>query len=253
MSEAYSDFAKVYDELMDNIPYNDWFSYLHGILKEYNINKGLAAELGCGTGTITELMSASGYSMIGIDNSPDMLNIAKKKQEATGSDTLYLCQDMRSFELYGTVSCIVSICDCINYITEKDELIQVFSLVNNYLDPRGIFVFDFNTKHYYKDTVGSSTIAETRDDISFIWDNYYDTESDINELELTLFIKEEKDSELFRRHTEYHYQRGYTLKEIKDCIRKSGLEFVNAYKAFTKETASDNDDRIYIIAREYGK
>ncbi|MDD6402139.1 MAG: class I SAM-dependent methyltransferase [Lachnospiraceae bacterium] len=251
MAEAYSDFASVYDELMDNIPYDKWASYLYGLLLEYNVNDGIVAELGCGTGNITEILASLGYDMIGIDNSDTMLDIANEKKYENESNSLYLLQDMREFELYGTVAAIVSICDSINYITEPKDLLQVFKLVNNYLDPKGVFIFDFNTRHYYKDIVANSTIAEDRDDISFIWDNYYDVETDINELTLNLFIQKQDD--IYRKYQELHLQRGYTLDEIKELISSSGLTFECAYDAFTKNPATNNSQRIYVIARECGK
>ena len=251
MTEAYSDFAAVYDTLMDNIPYDKWFSYLHELLTEYGINGGIIAELGCGTGSITERLAKSGYDMIGIDNSPSMLDVAESKKADNNSSSLYLCQDMREFELYGTVAACISICDSINYITEPDDLLTVFKLVNNYLDPKGIFIFDFNTKHYYKNVVADATIAEDREDISFIWDNYYDEENDINELSLNIFVKE--NDNLYRKYEELHLQRGYTLSEIKELIEESGLEFVASYDAFTKNPADENCERIYVIARERGK
>ena len=95
MAEAYSNFAAVYDALMDNIPYDAWADYLHGLLVEYDIASGILAELGCGTGNITERMADFGYDMIGIDNSPAMLDIANEKREQNHSSSLYLCQDMR--------------------------------------------------------------------------------------------------------------------------------------------------------------
>lgn len=98
---------------------------------------------------------------------------------------------MREFELYGTVKAVVSICDSINYILEEDDLREVFSLVNNYLDPKGMFIFDLNTKYKYEQ-MGETTIAENREEASFIWDNYYDPEEEINEYELAIFIPEEK-------------------------------------------------------------
>ena len=103
MEESYESFAGVYDLFMDNIDYPAWCTYLTGILKEYGIEDGLIAELGCGTGSMTELLAAEGYDMIGIDNSPDMLEVAQEKRVESGLDILYLMQDMREFELYGTV------------------------------------------------------------------------------------------------------------------------------------------------------
>ena len=111
--------------------------------------------------------------MIGVDNSEDMLEIASEKRAESGLNILYLLQDMREFELYGTVKAVVSICDSINYILEEDDLREVFSLVNNYLDPKGMFIFDLNTRYKYEQ-MGETTIAENREEASFIWDNYYD-------------------------------------------------------------------------------
>ena len=93
--EAYTSFASVYDTFMDDVPYEEWGEYLHGLLKEYGINDGLVLDLGCGTGTMTELLADLGYDMIGVDNSEDMLEIALEKKVKSGHDILYLQQDMR--------------------------------------------------------------------------------------------------------------------------------------------------------------
>ena len=144
--DAYTSFAQVYDELMDNIPYDEWISYITSLLHEYNITEGLVAELGCGTGTITEGLATAGYDMIGIDVSPDMLEIANEKKIANGfSSIMYLQQDMCSFELFGTVNAIVCVCDSINYLSNTDQITTVFSLANNYLEAGGIFICDFKT------------------------------------------------------------------------------------------------------------
>ncbi|MGN1166427.1 MAG: class I SAM-dependent DNA methyltransferase [Lachnospiraceae bacterium] len=251
--EAYTSFAEVYDVFMDNVPYKKWADYLEGILKEEGIEDGLVLELGCGTGNMTEELANRGYDMIGVDNAEEMLEIAMKKKEKSGHDILYLLQDMQEFELYGTVRAIVSVCDSVNYITEEKELEQVFSLVNNYLDPRGIFVFDFNTQYKYETLLGNQTIAEDREDCSFIWDNYYYEDEKINEYELTLFIKENEKDNLYRKYQEMHYQKAYTLDEIKELIEWSGLKFVAAYDAYTKEEVHDKSERICVVARECGK
>ena len=143
--ESYGRFAGVYDVFMDNVNYREWADYIIETLAQDGIRDGLVLELGCGTGTVTEMLADAGYDMIGIDNSEEMLAEAMEKRMESGQDILYLQQDMQEFELYGTVRAIVSVCDSLNYITEREELLQVFRLVNNYLDPQGIFIFDFNT------------------------------------------------------------------------------------------------------------
>lgn len=250
--EAYTSFASVYDTFMDNIPYEEWSVYVKELLEEYGVTEGLVLELGCGTGTMTELLASAGYDMIGIDNAEEMLEIALEKKLSSDHDILYLLQDMREFELYGTVKAAVSVCDSINYIMEEEELEEVFRLVNNYLDPKGIFVFDFNTTYKYREILGDRTIAENREECSFIWDNYYYEEEEINEYELSLFIRE-GGSDCYRKYEETHYQKAYSLETIRRLVERSGLEYITAYDAFTHAKPTENSERIYVIARERGK
>ena len=170
--EAYTDFAEVYDTFMDDTPYEEWADFIAGLIEKYGISKpvrnadcekdimkaeepddesilaserNLVLDLGCGTGTLTELLYEKGYDMMGIDNSEEMLRIAMEKKEKSGSEILYLCQDMRDLDLYSTVGTVISVCDSINYLLEDEDVEDTFSLVNNYLYPGGLFIFDFNT------------------------------------------------------------------------------------------------------------
>ncbi len=253
--EAYSSFAQVYDLFMDNVPYEEWSKYVISFLKEDGIEDGLVLELGCGTGKMTRLLKEAGYDMIGVDNSAEMLEIAReyeyKEAESGKNDILYLLQDMREFELYGTVRAVISICDSMNYLLEEESLLQVFRLVNNYLDPKGLFIFDLNTRYKYEELLGETTICENREEGSFIWENYFDEEEDINEYDLTLFIHEKEG--LYRKYEEIHYQKVYDLDCIKRLLKEAGMEFVAAYDACTKNPVKEDSERIYIIARESGK
>lgn len=266
--EAYTSFASVYDTFMDNVPYEEWGEYIYTLLCRYGVKSGIILDLGCGTGTMTEILAGYGYDMIGVDNSEDMLELAMEKRIASGHDILYLLQDMREFELYGTVRAVVSVCDSVNYITEPEELAGVFRLVNNYLDPGGIFLFDFNTEYKYREVMGDCTIAEDRGACSFIWDNCYYEEERINEYDLTLFIREgtasgqnegaeeddtEENGALYRKYTETHFQRGYTLEEIRELLSSAGLIFQAAYDMDTREAAGGKSERVCVIARECGK
>ena len=271
--EAYTDFASVYDIFMDDTPYEEWASYIMDLLEEYGVAEGdlpeaesarqkalavernVVVDLGCGTGTLTELLADRGCDMIGIDASQEMLNIALEKRERSGKEILYLCQDMRELELYGTAGAVISVCDSLNYLLEEEEMLRVFRLVNNYLYPGGVFLFDFNTVYKYETVIGDSVIAENREDCSFIWENYYDAEGEINEYDLTIFARtDNQDGEdIFRRFTETHYQRGYTLEEMRGMVEKAGMEFVRAEDADTRGEVREESERIYVIARECGK
>lgn len=264
MSEQYSDFASVYDRFMDDTPYRKWCDFLVGTIEKYGVSKperdaedlldserNLVVDLGCGTGTLTELLYERGYDCIGVDCSEDMLDIAMQKKEKSGSEILYLCQDMRELELYSTVGTIVSVCDSLNYILEEEELLTVFSLVNNYLYPGGIFVFDFNTDYKYREIIGDATIAENREDCSFIWENYYDPEEEINEYDVTVFVEEEKG--LFRKFTENHFQRGYTVETMTGLVERAGMKILKVLDADTRDAVTPKSQRVYIVAGEQGK
>lgn len=254
--ESYTGFAQVYDKFMDNIDYDSWCEYLSMLLKEHGIDEkngnsygnNIVLDMGCGTGSVTSRLSKMGYDMIGIDYSQEMLNIALEKRKE--DNILYLCQDMREFELYGTVAAVVSICDSINYITEYEDLVDVFRLVNNYLDPGGVFIFDLKTTQLYK-SIGESVIAEDREECSFIWDNYFDETDSINEYQLSIFLRGEDGR--YDKFTEEHYQRAYLIEEIKQALDEAGLKFVTAYNAFTKDEATEDNERIYVIAQEVQK
>ena len=272
--EAYTDFAEVYDIFMDNTPYEEWADFIAGLIEKYGISKpvrgadpekglperempgeeevlaserNLVLDLGCGTGTLTELLSQKGYDMMGIDNSEEMLRIAMEKKEKSGNEILYLCQDMRDLDLYSTVGTVISVCDSVNYLIEDEDIADTFSLVNNYLYPGGIFIFDFNTVYKYETVIGDDTIAENRDNCSFIWENYYHEEEHVNEYDLTIFVKEEK-QELFRRFSETHYQRGYTLAEMERFVQEAGMEILLCLDADTHKAPGKESERIYIVA-----
>ena len=286
MAEAYSDFASVYDELMDDTPYEAWRERIVSLIQEYGVSKprlrtledegkqaelnaaieesdmvseeeilaserDLVVDLGCGTGTFSEMLYEEGFDVIGIDSSEAMLEKAMEKREQSGSEILYLQQDMRELSLYSTVGTVVSVCDCVNYVLEEDELLQVFSLVNNYLYPGGIFLFDFNTDYKYREVIGDTVIAENREDCSFIWENYYDPEERINEYDLTMFLKRE--GELFERVTETHLQRGYQPEEMQKLLEQAGLKVLLMRDAEDDGEIRETSERVYVVAKEQTK
>ena len=280
MSEAYSEFAGVYDLFMEDVPYTQWRDFLLKELKERSIcpvreacdreilaaeqegreateevllsqEKGTILDLGCGTGTLSEMLYDAGYDVIGVDISSQMLGKAMEKKEASGRQILYLMQDMTELELYGTIGACVSVCDSLNYLLTEEELVKTFSLVNNYLYPDGIFIFDFNTDYKYREVIGDAVIAENRENCSFIWENFYDEETGINEYDLTIFLRREGD--LFERATETHLQRGYTPKQMEAFVRKAGMVILEMRDADTGEEVTPESERVYIVAREKGK
>lgn len=240
----YTGFASVYDVFMDSIPYDEWTSYLCKILKEYRIEQGTLLELGCGTGTISNLMADRGFQIIGVDISQEMLEMAYAKKE--NRSILYVNQDMRNLELNGKVDAIYSLCDSMNYLLEYEELVETFCRVRAFLEEDGIFIFDAKTWSFYEE-IGDSVIAENREIGSFIWENDFCDDDGINEYCLTLYVKKNQDN--YQRFEEVHRQRAYPIAVWKEALEEAGFECLHIYRAFTNQDASEEDDRVYFVAK----
>ena len=244
--DAYTGFAEVYDEFMEDVPYEKWRDLVVAELKKEGIADGLVLDLGCGTGTFTRMLAEAGYDMIGVDGSQEMLMEAREKTADSG--ILYLCQDMRELELYGTGRAIVSTMD---YLLTPEDFIRTLRLANNYLDPGGVFIFDLNTLYKFREVMGNTTIAESGEDASFIWDNYFDEETGRNEYDLTLFIRQENG--LFARVSEVHEEQGYAPEQILEFIARSGMEYVRAFDAETGGEPHETSEKVFYVVREHGK
>ena len=246
----YESFASVYDALMDDVPYDEWCEFLCGLLKSHGIEDGLVLDLGCGTGSMTRQLAARGYDMIGADASVEMLEIARGKGP-TDPPILYLQQDMRSFELYGTVRAIVSVCDSLNYIQTEEELAQVLRLADNYLDPGGLLVFDMNTPYKYRELLGDRTFAENREQVSYIWENTWYEEEQVNEYDLTLFLAQPDGN--YRRFDEVHTQRSFEPETVRKLIGEAGLKLEAVLDAYSNNPLTAKSERMMFVAREVKK
>lgn len=249
---AYGNFSKVYDVLMAETPYSRWMDNIEALWKRHGLKPKLVADLGCGTGTVAIGLAGRGYDMTGIDASIEMLREAREKDEKGA--VLFLNQDMRELDLYGTMDSIISTCDAMNYLESGEDLLQVFKLVNNFLDPRGLFIFDMNTEYKFRHVLADNTFAAADEDSAFIWENTYYEEEGINEYRVTLFIAEgEGGNGCYTRHMETHYEYAYDLETVAELLEEAGMVLEGVYDADTLDEPVATSERIYFTAREKGK
>jgi len=109
-----------------------------------------------------------------------------------------------------------------------------------------------NTKYKYQNILADNTFAETLEDSCYIWKNYFYEEEEINEYELTLFMKDEG-GESYDRSEEIHHQKAYSIHLIKELLQKSGLEVLAVYDAFTFDEPKEDSERVYFVAKEISK
>lgn len=246
----YGRFAPVYDRFMAEVPYKTWARYIDRVLKKAlparDGEPPIVADLACGTGTMTLLLAKKGYDMLGADISPDMLAEAREKLAKAGrSDILFLQQDLRALDLYGTVDAAVCACDGLNYLLTEDDLGLAFGRVALFMSPGGVFIFDMNTAYKYK-KYGSNTFAESVDGASYIWRNRYDEETRINEYTVDFFLHGDVTAE--NRFTETHSQRAYPVETVASLLAASGFRAVSVNDAYTDEPVKPESERVSFVA-----
>ncbi len=242
----YQGFAEVYDRLTGDIAYDRWADYLESAFLKFGSKPHLVLELGCGTGNLTLELAKRGYEMIGLDSSADMLDVASNKAKRKGLDILFIHQDMREFELFGTVDAVICMLDSINYVTKKRDLEQVFRLVHNYLNPGGLFIFDVNSPYKLSRVLGNETFFEMDDEITWIWNNTYDARRRQCIFDLTFFIRQEEG--LYRKVVETHVEKAYSTDELVHALTKAGLRFLDAFGELTFEKPDLRENRIFYVS-----
>ncbi len=241
--------APFYDSINSELDYNAWADFIETIInKEYKHGTPeLVLDLGCGTGKMTLELARRGYDMTGVDYSPEMLGIAKEEAEGEGFDVLWLCQDIREFELYGTVDITVCCLDTLNHLTRKSDIDKCLCLVHNYLIPDGLFIFDINGKYKFENIYSDRTYAMEERGAVCIWQNDYNPKSRLCDFYITLF--EEGSDRRYTRYDETQRERMYTVKEMRSALVKAGFEVVGAYSDFNFTEGTDSSERIYFVAR----
>lgn len=239
--------APFYDEVNKDIDYSLWADFIEEIIsREYRCGRPeLVLDLACGTGRMTRELARRGYDMTGVDNSVEMLDIARNS--SAEHDILWLCQDMSEFELYGTVDVTVSCLDSINHITDTKKLTKCFELVHNYLIPDGLFIFDLNTKYKLENIYSDNSFVMEVEDSFCVWQNYYNKRTGVCNFYITVFNEQEDGR--YERHEASDRERAYSLKHISSLLRSAGFEVVGIYGDYDFKQASDDDERVYVVAR----
>ena len=241
----YKDMALVYDELMDDVDYEGWFNYIEEIFNRFGKKPNSILEMACGTGNLSYYLAREGYDLTCFDISNDMLSIAYNKLAAFKNVTL-LKQDMTNFNIYKKFDCVLSVCDSINYIIDRKDLLNTFTRVKEHLKEDGIFIFDINSYYKLKHVIGNNIFVEDRGDIFYTWTNNFCEEERIGEFYLTFFVKEKNG--YYKRFDEEHIQKAYTVEEIIAFLKKAGFSKIDAFASFTFIPPKDTSQRICFIA-----
>lgn len=241
----YNNFALLYDELMDDVDYKSWYLYIEKTFDKFNKKPEKVLEMACGTGNLSYYLAKGGYDLTCFDISSEMLSMAYNKLNPFKNVSL-LNQNMIDFNINKKFDAIISICDSINYIIDKDDLLNVFKNVKNHLNKDGIFIFDINSYYKLKHIIGNNTFVEDRDKIYYIWQNYFNSDDNIIEFYLTFFVDNRNKN--YIRFDEEHFQKAYYTDEIIELLKAASFSKVHCFDGFTFNPLREESERIYFVA-----
>lgn len=244
---GYHSFAYFYDKLTENVDYKGIARSVDGYVKRFGGRKGILLDLACGTGSLSEELSSVGYDVIGVDSSCEMLNCALDKKYESGLDIQYLCQDMRRLDMYGTIDVTVCVLDSINHLESAEDVLRVFERVSLFAFPDGMFIFDVNTLHKYRDVLADNAYIYNLDGVYCGWQNEYNKTDNSVAVYLDFF---EEDGETYRRYTEAFSEIYISDEDIRKMLAKCGFEVLGVFDDYTDKALAESTERAVYVCRK---
>jgi len=246
---SYTDLALIYDRLMEDINYNQWVDYLIKQMENHQAPGKVVLDLGCGTGSITVALAQRGYKVTGIDISPEMLTQAEQKARVAGTTIPFYQQDIRDLELDFQPDAVIATFDTLNYILNEQDLLSVLEGIYRNLQEDGLVIFDLNTHYKLVEVLGENVFTYNTENLVYIWENSYDNNTRICQMDLSFFALEEKSGK-YLRFDETHLERAYEEKDVIEMLAKTGFKLLGVYGELTFEPPGQEEERIFFVARK---
>lgn len=242
---AYGEFAKIYDELInEDINYDEMIDRIIEICRENNVEFDDYLDIACGTGNVTIRLAKYFKNIYAVDLSEDMLREAFDKFKSSRVKGKIICQDMTELSLNKQFDLITSVLDSTNYITDPKELEDYFNGIYEHLKENGIVVFDINSYYKLSGILGNNIYTYSEDEVFYTWENTY--EDGLLSMFLTFFVKR---GDLYERFEEEHFERAYKEKELESYLRKANLEVIAKFDGYTNNDVQANSERILYVAK----
>lgn len=242
----YSVFARVYDNLMESACYEQRANRICALLHSNGVCEGDILDMACGTGQLLPLLEKQGYSMIGIDKSPEMLTAARENCYAAGSTPLLLCQDMQVLDLYGTVDGAVCIMDSLNHLPNLSAIRKTLARLHVFLRPGGIFLFDVNTVHKHQNILADNCFVLETQDVYCVWQNEYRKRLHTVQITLDFFMRQ---GNVYRRESEQFQEHAYSLASLTRVLQETGFEPLGIYDDLTDLPADEKSERALFVVK----
>lgn len=247
---SYQIFSRFYDKVMDQSVYDDWLSFVdqdhqknHSQVEQLKI-----LELACGTGKIAIELAKAGHDVTGFDLSNEMLSLAYERMEKENVRFLLLEGDMREMGNIGSFDTITCFSDSLCYLTEEEDVQQVFEGVYANLKEEGTFLFDVHSLYQVNEVFpGYQYIYQDEEDV-FLWESFEGEKENSVEHLLTFFVAQK--GGLFNRIHEYHEERTYSLAVYTELLNKAGFEDIEIKADFNRQPLQSDTSRWFFTCRK---
>ena len=243
---VYEALAGVYDELTGDVAYERRADYLERLFQKSRLPVRTVLDLACGTGNMTAVLTERGYELIGVDDSPDMLAVAREKAAGwRGEPPVFLNQSMPKLDLYGTVEAAVCCLDSLNYLTSPRDVQKTFERLALFIAPGGILVFDINSALYLRNLDGQVFLDET-EDVYCVWRAEFEKRSRVCTYWMDIFTRRADGA--WARSVEEHRQRAYEVEELRAWLLDAGFTHIRTYGDCRMSAPKEGEQRIYFSA-----
>ncbi len=246
---GYEDFSAFYDRLTTDVDYPARAAYLLSLFERYDTGPlDTVLDLACGSGSLSVELARRGLEVVGVDGSAGMLAKAMQKAENLSCPILFLEQDMRQLDLYGTVSGAVCVLDSLNHLLKTQDLREVFGRLRLFVDPGGLLIFDVNTPYKHRQVLGDNAFVFEEEEFLCVWRNRLVSRTCEVEMLLDFFVPE-GDEGTYRRLTDVVRERAYSENTLRKLLLETGWETLAVYEDQTWTPPSAETQRMVFVAR----
>jgi len=234
----YSALADVYDEIMQDVPYDAWCGFVCNELAQRGWTGRRVLDLGCGTGRAGEPYRERGFEVVGVDPSAAMVRAARRR-DPLGR---YLVGDARTLALGERFDLVVAVFDALNNLTGDGELGIACERVAAHLGPGGAFAFDVNTavglQSLWEDDVAEGWAG----DVYYRWEHTWDPTT--RRARVAAYCRGPRGA-----FVEHHEERPFEPDELEAALRSAGFGTVDVITFPDGTPADASDPRVWVVAR----
>ena len=243
---AYETLAGAYDELTWDVDYEKILAFWETLLARHHLRPETVLDLACGTGSLSALLAARGYRVLGADQSEQMLTEAARKTAGMENAPYFIRQSMQRLRLPEPVDAAVCCLDSINYLAKPADCREALRRVYEALKPGGLFVFDINTPYKLKSLDGQVFLDE-KDDVYCVWRAEFDARRNLCRYGMDIFRRR---GALWQRSFEEHLEYAYSPEELTQYLKEAGFTKVRRYGDRRLRAPRDTELRVYFAAQK---